>query len=83
MLNYIGPNDEGDEIVRMFFNGTEVSSDTEKSGGPYPAGDGRIVLGRYYTDSDQLHASVQVDELIFFNRALTESEIEALYNNVD
>ena len=80
VLNYIGPNDESDEAVTMFFNGTEEDSDTTKDGLPYSPGDGRIVLGRLYTDSDNGYSSVQVDELTFFNRTLTLDEIAALAN---
>ena len=56
-------------------------SDTTKSGGPYSAGDGRIVVGRCYTDDNGEYASVQVDELIFFNQPLSTVEIQAIYNS--
>ena len=77
MLNYIGPND-GEEI-RVYYNGQEevngVTADATRS-----AGDGRIVVGRRYIDEDSQYASMQIDELIFFNKALSTTDIERLYN---
>ena len=76
VLNYIGPNDG--QGITIYINGTEVGSDTSKSAGPYSAGDGRIVVGRLFTDSDKWYSSVQVDELSFFNCHLSPAEISAL-----
>ena len=52
--------------------------DTTKSAGYYSAGNGRIVVGKYYTNDDKWFASVQVDDLIFFNQSLTLQEIGIL-----
>ena len=60
VLNFIGPNDE--EGVRIYYNGEEVKRDTIKSSSFHAAGDGRIVVGRYYPDRDERYACVQVDE---------------------
>ena len=76
MLNYIGPND-GQEM-KIYYDGTQIESDTTKFPGTLSAGDGRIVVGRRYTNTDYHYASVRVDELIFFNQALTQQEITAL-----
>ena len=59
-------------------NGAEVASDTDNGGGPYSTADGRIVVGRYYTEEDGYYASVQVDKLVFFNSSLKTADIEAL-----
>ena len=59
-----------------------MASDTTKDARSYSAGDGRIVLGRYYTDSDEYYTSAMVDELVFFNQALSNDDINALYNAV-
>ena len=59
-------------------DGEEKTSDTTKWREARSAGDGRIVVGRYYTTDNQYYASVQVDELIFFNEILTQQEISAL-----
>ena len=79
VLNYIGAdNGEG---IKMFIDGSKVTSDTTKTAHSSLAGDGMIVVGRIYTDKDQSYTSVQVDELIFFNRALTSVEVQSVYNS--
>ena len=45
------------------------------------AGDGRIVVGRRYTSSDEKYASVMVDELVFFDAALTSDDVQSIYNS--
>ena len=77
VLNYIGPNNG--EGIRIFYDGQEVVSDTDMSEGSYSAVDGRIVVGRYYTSMDERYWSIQIDELIFFNQALQNNDIAALY----
>ena len=79
VLNYIGP--QISEGIRIYVNGTEVKSDTTKTSGSLRAGDGRIVVGRHYTDRDGYYASVQVDELIYFDAALTTDNILSIYNS--
>ena len=59
-----------------------MGNDTTKYARSYSAGDGRLVVGRAYTDRDLLHVSAQVDELIFFNKALSTTDITAMYNGV-
>ena len=76
VMNYIGPN-EG-EGSRLHLNGAEVGSDTTKAAASPSAGNGRIVVGRLYTNSDEHYANVQVDELIFFNQTLSPSDIDAI-----
>ena len=43
-----------------------------------PPGDGKIVVGKWYTNLDLDYAAVQVDELIFFNHSLILGEINAV-----
>ena len=80
MLNYLGPNDG--QGIRIYYNGTEVKSETTKVLRSRSAGDGRIVVGRVYTKRDDNYASMQIDELIFFNKALSTTEIQVLYNGI-
>ena len=80
VLNYIGPNDG--EGIRLYLDAVEVSNDTSKSLESRSAGDGRIVVGRLSTNSNGNYASVQVDELIYFNRALTTAEVQLIYNSL-
>ena len=80
MMNYIGPNDG--QGIGIYYNGQEVTSSTTKEEGVYPAGDGRTVVGRRYTDQDRGYTSMQIDELIFFNKALRATDIKLLYNAI-
>ena len=79
MVNYIGPNDG--EGSRLWINGAEVANDTDRSGGSRPSGDGKIVVGRDYTNKDQKYGGVQVDEMIYFDQALNDDEVHSLYNS--
>ena len=79
MGNYIGPNNG--EGIRWYQNGQEVTNDTTKAGGPYLPGDSRVVLGRFTTDRDEKYSSVEVDDLIYFNAALTSSDVQSIYNS--
>ena len=78
VMNYIGPNDG--EGIKLFLDGTEVASDRNlyKYSEPGSAGDGRIVLGRPFTNKDQNYTSVQVDEITYFNSSLSNGEIQLL-----
>ena len=40
----------------------------------YHSMSGRIVIGRRYTDIDDYYASVYLDQLLIFNRAITRDE---------
>ena len=71
MLNYIGP-DDGQGI-----NGTEVVTGLTRDA-THSAGDGRIVVGRIKTDQDRYYASMEINELIFFNKALSTAEITVM-----
>ena len=83
VLNYIGANDEDDGIV-IFIDGEKVGSETDKIlfSESLPTGDGRIVVGRKHTDGNWGYASVQVDELIFFNQSLTREKVPLLSTGV-
>ena len=77
VINYVGPNNGDDFGIyqngEFLFNvrlGLTVNT--------FPSSDGRIVIGRSRTDGNSDYASVQVDELLFFNQSLTEQEIMML-----
>ena len=79
VLTYIGPNYR--QGIRLFRDG--ALEDSAVSGGrcsTCAAGDGRVVVGKWYVNIDYYHASVEIDELIFFNQALLEEEVMELYN---
>ena len=78
VLNFIGPN-KG-QGVWIYYDGLEVAGSSVKSEASHSPSDGRFVVGRYYTDSDQDYVTVQIDELTFFNHHLTLEEITTLGN---
>ena len=77
-MNYLGPNNG--QGIRVYYNGTEVARSTTKTAQALSAGDGRIVVGRYRANINDHKGNVQVDELIFFNEALSQDEITMLHN---
>ena len=70
------------EGVRIYSNCAQVVSDTTKSGGSFLPGDDKIVVGRFSTNQDCQYASVQIDELVYFNAALTSDDVQSIYNSV-
>ena len=77
ILNYIGANDG--EGIRIYINGEEVATSATKTRrSSSSAGDGGIVVGRYYTDQDWRYATMQIDELVYFNQTLSEQGINTL-----
>ena len=81
VVNYIGQQDgQGMEI---YHNGESAGSDHTKSLRTLSAGDGRVVLGRAYTDLDTWYAPVDIDEILFFNRKLSAEDIRDIQNMVE
>ena len=73
VLNYIGPlNGQG---IRIYQNGLQTGYDDTLVPGSYSPGDGRVAVGRVYTDDNDQHGGVDVDELLFFNQALSDDQI--------
>ena len=80
VVNYIGPNN-GDGI-RIFYDGVEVAIEITRDPSSLPAGNGTIVIGRVYTEVNDNYGNGQIDELLFFNQALSVKDIKELYNNI-
>ena len=76
VLNFLGPNDE--EGIRIYENGKHVGNHTIITQSSMTESNGRIAIGRAFTEIHNYYASVQVDELLFFNHSLTEQEIRML-----
>ena len=74
VLNFVWPRDG----IKIYHGGVEVKRDRSKAAGNFTNGDRRIVIGRRFSGSDERYASVQMDELLFFNEALTKTEITIL-----
>ena len=78
MLNFIGPN--SGEGIQAFSNGAFISQHQSGAEGDHPDSDGQMVIGRRYPNRSIDYAHVEVDELIFFNEALSNEEVRELYN---
>ena len=77
VLNYIGHEDG--QGIRIYTDGVQVGTETARSSGSDDAGDGRVAIGRWVlTMSNWQYTSLQLDELMFFNAKLTDSEITIL-----
>ena len=77
MLNFI--REEGEKF-QVFKDGALVSvHQSENIVGRSPE-DGRLVLGRRYTHGDQDYATIDLDDLVFFNRKLTAQEVAQIYD---
>ena len=78
VLNFIGPN--GGQGIQAFKDGTLQEHDLYDYSGTYTDGGGQVVVGGRYVSISQDYALVEVDELVFFNKALLEEEVKELYN---
>ena len=77
-MNYLGLND----TVRIYFDGTELEPELmDKYPSNNTAGDGRVFLGKRYTDGTIYPVMMKIDELIFFNQALSITDIQLIYNS--
>ena len=77
MLNFIGP----EERFQVFKDGVLVPGQQTKKYFSRPLGDGRLVLGKRFPHMHNFYSSIDLDELVFFNRKFTEPEVITLYNN--
>ena len=80
VFNYIGESSVGEDSVVIYHNGAEVGRSTNKVSYSTSARQGVVVIGKHRVQSEQDFASVMVDELLFFNRPLSEAEAQILYN---
>lgn len=79
VLNYLGPEPEVGGIS-VYNDNAFVGSQPDSISLESSPGTSDVVLGRRYTDEDNYYTSLQVDELMFFNRNLSASDIKAFYN---
>ena len=66
----------GTETVDVYLNGE--SQQSEMVGGNYNPVNGRIVIGRLHSGLDANYGSGQVDELLLYNKVLSDDEIGLL-----
>ena len=80
VLNYIGPNTG--EGIRIYHDGVRTGSIISKDARTFiTSGDGWVLVGRYYNGGYN-YAGVDVDELLFFNKTLSDEEIMGIMNMV-
>ena len=77
VLSFVKGREDKDEI-QIYNNAENIATDKTKAPGTNSKGNGRIVIGRHFSGLDGKYASVEVDELLFCNQALTEKEITIL-----
>ena len=78
VLNYIGPDSR--QGIQIYLDGEHTKNDLELTITTYTRtlGDGKVVLGRRYTDQDKNYASVEIDELVFFDSNINMAQIQML-----
>ena len=70
-----------DKGIWVYNNGRVIGNDVTKDSYQYTQGDGEIHIGLLET-FHSYYASVEVDQLFFFNRTLTDSEITKLSQKI-
>ena len=63
----------------LYVNGVSALTDLTKIARDTAYGDGRIVLGRPYSELDNYYTSMEVDQVTFYNHASNPREIRNLY----
>ena len=78
VLHYIGTKDvQGNKI---YIDGVDKMTSFSLTAASHEDGDGRTVVGRYFTNVDDQYASVDIDELLFFNEALNDDQVSQIKN---
>ena len=57
-----------------------MARDVRKTPSVELVGHGKVVIGRLYTDRNMFYCSVEVDELMMWNEALTQQDVAKLFN---
>ena len=77
VLNFIDPN--SGEGIQAFKDGAFIAENQGGADGNNTVGDGRVIVGKKHANSNKFYAHVEVDELIFFNEALSNEEVGQYY----
>ena len=70
VLNFMGRNDG----FQAFKDGALVPGQVTTDSFHRSPGDGRLAFGRRYPNTDDFYSSVDLNEMVFINRKLTEPE---------
>ena len=76
VFNFIGSADG--RGIHIYHDGVLVVSDTSKSAGRFFPEDRNIVLGRLFVNYNEEYSTAHFDDVLFFNQALTEGQINRL-----
>ena len=66
--------------INVYIDGQEKVTTQGNYVGRVIPSDGNVVVGRLYTNEDNHHGSLLMDELTFWNRKLEPQEIDNLNN---
>ena len=72
-----------DAGVSIYYNGNFKTRDNSKAphgGGSWASGNGKVAIGKFYVQSSGGYASVLIDELMLWNVALSQQQLQQLYN---
>ena len=78
VINYI-VSDCGKGFT-TYINGRAAMSDRSINEGFNTAGNGRIVIGRSFTEVNDFYTTMEMEELVIFNRFLTDEQINQIRN---
>ena len=74
-----GPNNG--EGITVHLNSESVTASSKAANNIFPNdATGEVAIGRLYMDLDQQYGNVMANELTFWNRQLSKTEVEALRN---
>ena len=68
------------DSLLIYHDGNLVGSDETPEIRTKESGDGKMVIGRHFTNTDEHYVSMYLDELMMWNEALDSNEINSLYN---
>ena len=78
VLNFIGPMRE--QGIEVFRDGALITNPQSYVQFQRSRGEGKLILGRWYVNMDSGYATIDVDEVVFFNRKLMAQEVVSIYN---
>ena len=81
VVNILPPNQDNQKIIYVYNNGILANgliNDHNHIDPVFLLNDGQMVVGRYLANRNGNYGTFKIDELIFFNHALTPAEIAEL-----
>jgi len=71
------------QTIKLYVDGQLVASDNETGNLDYTPETNGLFLGRYYDDNEDFYFDGSIDEVRFYNRAITLEEVGTLYGDVE